>query len=175
MRGFLPLIIFAGLVIAFGFGLTRDPSVLPSEMLEQAIPEFSLPSLDNPEVMITQDTLKGEVTLLNVFGSWCVSCVQEHPKLMEIAKQGDVKIVGVDWRDKRGAGQRWLKRYGNPYDQVIFDEGSLLAIDLGVTGAPESFVIDKQGRIRYKHVGIISERVWEKTLKPLIDKLKASS
>lgn len=174
MRGLIPLIVFASLVVAFGFGLTRDPSVLPSEMLDQPIPEFSLPSLDDPDEVITQDALRGEVTLLNIFGSWCVACVQEHPKLMEIAQAGEVKIIGVDWRDERSAGQRWLRRYGNPYDQVIFDEGSLLAIDLGVTGAPESFVIDKEGRVRYKHVGIISTKVWEKKLKPLIEILQAA-
>ena len=93
---------------------------------------------------------------------------------MEIAKDGEVKIIGVDWRDERSNGQRWLRRDGNPYSQVIFDKGSLLAIDLGVTGAPESFVIDKQGRVRYKHVGIISDRVWNNKLKPLIETLQAA-
>ncbi|MGB0906919.1 MAG: DsbE family thiol:disulfide interchange protein [Maricaulaceae bacterium] len=174
MRAILPLIIFIGLIVAFGYGLTRDPAVLPSELLDKPIPEFSLPSLEDPETQINQDIFKDKVTLLNVFGSWCVACVQEHSQLMDISKSSRVQLIGVDWRDERPAALRWLERYGNPYARVIFDEGSLLAIDLGVTGAPESFIVDKAGRVRYKHVGIITPKIWREDLKPLIKSLQAS-
>lgn len=174
MRGLIPLAIFALLVAAFGYGLVRDdPRVLDSAMIDKAVPDFTLPDLYDPEVMITQEVFAGRVSLLNVFGSWCVACVQEHPMLMDIAAANEVPIIGVDWRDTREKGQAWLSRYGNPYAHVIFDEGSLLAIDLGITGAPESYVIDQAGRIRFKHVGIITPEVWRDDIRPVVRALRA--
>ena len=176
IRRFAPLFVFIGLLAAFGFGLMRDdPRILESAMIDKPMPEFSLPSLYEPDVILTDDIFKGQVSLLNIFGSWCVACVQEHPTLMDIGKSGTVPIIGVDWRDTREAGIRWLERYEDPYDQVIFDEGSLLAIDLGITGAPESFLIGKDGRIRYKHVGIITPKLWRDEIKPLVEMLKAET
>ena len=173
IRRFAPLIIFAVLVAAFGYGLTRDdPRILDSAMIDKPMPEFSLPSLYEPELMLSDSMFKGQVSLVNVFGSWCVACVQEHQTLMDIKQSGAVPIIGVDWRDTREAGQRWLARYGDPYDSVIFDEDSLLAIDLGITGAPESFIIGKDGRIRYKHVGIITREIWSKEIKALVQALQ---
>ncbi|MEQ9315366.1 MAG: redoxin family protein, partial [Henriciella sp.] len=104
-----------------------------------------------------------------------VSCVAEHPKLMELSEQGDVPIYGVDWRDKPGAGQAWLDKYGDPYALTGVDEESKLAIDLGVTGAPETFIVDAEGRIRYKHIGPITDEIWDKTLLPLIRDLREGS
>lgn len=176
IRRFAPLAMFAVLVAAFGYGLMRDdPRVLESVMIDKAMPDFELPSLYEPDTFLTQDMFKGQVSLVNIFGSWCVACVQEHPFLMDIAKSKAVPIIGVDWRDSREAGQRWLERYGDPYTQVIFDEGSLLAIDLGITGAPESFVIGRDGRIRYKHVGIITRDLWRREIQPLIAQLQAET
>ena len=174
MRALIPLALFVLLIIGFAFGLTRDPSVLPSEMLDRPMPGFTLPSLYEGETDISETVFEVEISVLNVFGSWCAACVQEHPKLIEIGQQSQVQLIGVDWRDTREAGQRWLQRYGNPYDVVIFDESSLLAIDLGITGAPESFLIDQTGRIRFKHVGIITDEVWDNDFLPRIAALKGS-
>jgi cytochrome c biogenesis protein CcmG/thiol:disulfide interchange protein DsbE len=172
-RATWPLIALLFLAVLFAFGLTRDPSVLPSEMIDRAMPEFELTDLYRPNVVYTQDLLLDDVALINVFGSWCIACEVEHPKLMALSRMGDVKLVGIDWRDTREKGQRWLRKNGDPYDLVIFDEDSRLAIDLGVTGAPESFLVDKEGRIRYKHVGIITDDVWSNILSPIINDLKA--
>ncbi len=172
IKALLPLGLFLILTIMLGVGLTRDPSALPSEMIDRPFPDFELSVLDNADIFFTQDILKGEITLVNIFGSWCAACVVEHPKLVELSKQG-IRLVGVDWRDTRDAGQRWLERYGNPYDVVLFDDTSLLAIDLGVTGAPETFVVDQAGKIRYKHIGIVTEEVWTGTLRPIVQSLRA--
>lgn len=179
MRAFLPLIIFAALLIGLAISLTRDPSKLPSEMIDRPFPEFTLPSLYEGEPDITEDIFKDKISVLNVFGSWCVSCTVEHPKLMEIGREksaaiGSVQLIGMDWRDTVSAGQRWLETHGNPYDAVIFDGDSLLAIDLGVTGAPESFLIGPKGRIAYKHSGVLTDEVWESDVLPRITALRAN-
>ena len=173
MRKFVPLILFLGLLGAFAYGLFRDdPTVLESALINKPVPEFSLPDLYQPDVIHSEGIFKGEVSLLNIFGSWCVACVQEHPTLMNLQRRNAVRIIGVDWRDTRDAAQKWLKKYGDPYSAVIFDEGSLLAIDLGVTGAPETYVVDKTGRIRHKHVGIVSQDVWTKEIAPIVRALQ---
>lgn len=173
IRGLIPLFIFLGLGALFAVGLTKDPRQLPSELINQPIPDFTLSELYAPDVTLTQEIFKGDVSLLNVFGSWCVACNVEHPLLMEIAAQDTVALIGIDWRDERANGQAWLKARGNPYETVIFDNESLLAIRLGVTGAPETFIIDERGYIRYKHTGIITDKVWAQTLRPLIQNLRA--
>ena len=160
--------------LAFAIGLTRDPSVLPSEMVDRPMPSFTLPSVYEDKPDVSEEVFKGQISLLNVFGSWCTACVSEHPKLVEIGAQTDIQLIGIDWRDTRQAGQQWLLRYSDPYDAVIFDDSSLLAIDLGITGAPETFLIDQAGRIRFKHVGIITDAVWEDEFLPRISKLEAS-
>lgn len=172
-RATWPLLMLLALGLFFGFGLTRDPSVLPSEMIDRPVPEFQLSALYQSDTILTQDMFLGNISLVNVFGSWCIACEVEHPKLMNLSKSNNIKIIGIDWRDTREKGQRWLNKNGNPYEAVIFDEESRLAIDLGVTGAPESFIVDKAGRIRYKHVGIISDAVWEDILNPIILNLEA--
>lgn len=174
MRALIPLGLFLLLVIGFAFGLTRDPSVLPSEMVDRPVPNFSLPSLYKDKSNVTQKVFNGQISLLNVFGSWCTACVIEHPKLVEIGSQTDVQLIGVDWRDTREAGQEWLQRHNDPYDVVIFDDTSLLAIDLGITGAPETFLVDQTGRIRFKHVGVITDDVWSQEFMPRIVILKES-
>lgn len=170
-----PLLGFLLLVAAFGFGLTRDPNILPSEMIDRPVPVFELSELYAPQRIVTQKMFIGDVSLVNVFGSWCIACEVEHPKLMELSRSKEIKLVGIDWRDKREKGKRWLGKNGNPYDVIIFDADSRLAIDLGVTGAPESFIIDQEGRIRYKHVGIITDDIWKNILRPIIQSLKAEA
>lgn len=173
LKGLLPLLVFLGLGIAFAIGLTKDPSKLPSQLIDRPFPEFHLPDLFDETNILDNSDLKGRVTLVNIFGSWCVACDQEHPMLMRLARNKEIVIMGVDWRDTREKGLRWLARGGNPYTQTVFDAESKLAIDLGVTGAPESFLVDKKGQIRYKYVGPITEAVWQETLRPTVLRLEA--
>lgn len=172
-RGLIPLVMFLALALLLAAGLTRDPSALPSEMIDRPFPDFELTTLDNPKEVLKE--LPAETVLINIFGSWCASCVIEHPALMAIAKSGEARIIGVNWRDSREKGRRWLDYYGDPYSLILFDEDSQLAIDLGVSGAPETFIVDKKGRIRYKHVGIITDAIWQDVLQPLIAKLEAET
>lgn len=173
LRGLIPLTLFLALGLAFTIGLNKDPKALPTQMIDRPFPSFEMTDLFDPEKTHTEADMMGQVTLVNIFGSWCAACVVEHPVLMRIAKQETITLVGVDWRDQRNKAQDWLARYGNPYAKVIFDESSQLAIDLGVTGAPESFIVDKAGRIRHKHVGIITPEIWQDSLRPLIETLEA--
>ncbi len=172
-KGIIPLVVFLALGIAFAIGLTKDPSKLPSQMINRPFPDFSLPDLLDMDVTIDQSYFDGQVTLVNIFGSWCVACDQEHPVLMKLARNNEIPILGVDWRDTVEKGRRWLARGGNPYTRVVFDADSMLAIDLGVTGAPESFIVDKQGNIRYKFIGPITEKIWRDELKPFVLMLEA--
>lgn len=173
LKGLIPLALFASLAVFFGIGLTRDPSILPSELIDRPLPEFEVETLSGQTV--TTADLEGEVALLNVFGSWCVACLAEHPLFMELDAQPDFVLIGVNWRDTREKANEWLARHGDPYDLILFDPDSRLAIDLGVTGAPETFVIDASGNIRYKHTGIVTQDVWDNRLKPLMQDLRAES
>jgi cytochrome c biogenesis protein CcmG/thiol:disulfide interchange protein DsbE len=168
----LPLAAFVVLSAYFAIGLQRDPSKIPSVLIDKPLPQFDLPAIEGFEKGFSSGDLKGRVALINVFGSWCASCVIEHPVLMEIAASGDVLIAGLDWKDEKGAGSRWLQKYGNPYSLIGDDADGRTAIDLGVTGAPETFIVDKNGRIRYKQVGPIDSRIWREELRPLVEKLE---
>jgi cytochrome c biogenesis protein CcmG/thiol:disulfide interchange protein DsbE len=170
----IPLAVFAVIGLFFAAGLTRDPSRIPSMLIDRPLPEFSLPPIEGFETGLAASELVGEVAMINVFGSWCVSCLIEHPVLMELAEAKAVPIYGLNWKDKPGAGAAWLKRYGNPYRRIGDDPDGRVIIDLGVTGAPETFVIDKDGRVRYKYVGPITREVWKETLAPLVEELKKS-
>ena len=172
-KGLIPLAVFAGLAIFFAVGLTRDPTQLPSELIDRPLPAFEMTTLSGEPV--TQNVLMGEPALLNVFGSWCVACLVEHPLFMELTEDPNVKLVGVNWRDTRENANRWLGLHGDPYSLILFDPDSRLAIDLGVTGAPETFVLDAQGCIRYKHTGPVSADDWSQTLRPLLQSLRAET
>lgn len=169
---FLPLIV---LVVLGGFflkGFDLDPRALPKMLEGQPVPEFDLKPIKGRDKGFKSTDLLGQVSLVNVFGSWCVSCQVEHPFLMEIKKKGLVPIHGIDWREKNpDDGPRWLTRYGDPYTLVGDDPESKAAIAFGVSGAPESFLVDKQGVVRYKHVGPVTPDAWEKILWPLIQEL----
>lgn len=171
LRGLIPLFGFLVLVGALAFGLTRDPRILPSELIEKPFPQFALENLAGDEI-IDPSVLQGKVSLVNIFGSWCVACVTEHPQLMAHRNNPDIQLVGVDWRDTRDSANRWLVRHGNPYDVIIFDPNSKLIVELGVTGAPETFIVDRAGKIRYKHVGVITPKDWTDTLRPLVESLQ---
>lgn len=171
LRGLIPLGTFILLLGALAFGLTRDPRILPSELIEKPFPEFTLENLEG-DAVLDPTILTDKVSLVNVFGSWCVACTVEHPQLMALRDLPDLQLVGIDWRDTREAANRWLVRNGNPYDIVVFDPNSKLIVELGVTGAPETFIVDKAGKIRYKHVGIITPEDWQDTLRPLVESLQ---
>ncbi len=167
---FVPLVIFIVLAVLLGRGLMLDPNKMPSALIDQSVPEFNLPSLASEERMLTRADVVGEVSLINVWGTWCPSCMQEHPYLMKLASQ--IPIIGVNYKDVRADANNWLVKLGNPYVVSVFDEMGTLGIDLGVFGAPETYVIDQQGMVRYKHVGVVNERVWLERLKPVVDQLR---
>lgn len=173
MRALLPLGIFLLIGVAFAIGLTKDPKRMESKLIDKPFPEFSLTALYDETEILTEEMLQGQVSLINVFGSWCVACNVEHPILKDIARRQEVNLIGMDWRDTRPNAKRWLAERGDPYSKIIFDNESVLAIKLGVTGAPESFLTDKAGNIRYKHVGIITPEIWRDTLLPIVETLRA--
>ncbi|PHS76742.1 MAG: DsbE family thiol:disulfide interchange protein [Robiginitomaculum sp.] len=170
-----PLIIFSFIIISFAISLKNNPQEIPSQMIDQPFPDFALPDLLDMDVTIDHSYFDGQVTLVNIFGSWCVACDQEHPMLMWLAENNEIKMLGVDWRDTVEKGRRWLELRGNPYSRVVFDADSMLAIDLGVTGAPESFIVDKNGQIRYKFIGPITPKTWQDELKPFVLALQAET
>lgn len=168
----IPVGILTVVLLFFAKGLTLDPHTLPTMMVDRPMPAFELQPLSDQIPNLSEEKLRGRITLVNVFGSWCVSCVAEHPMLMDISNAGIVEVHGVDWRDTPQDGSAWLERYGNPYASAGLDADSRLAIDLGVTGAPETFLLDASGRIRYKQVGPITPEIWEDTLLPMIKSLQ---
>ncbi len=173
-KALAPLLLFGGLILAFAIGLTRDPRVLPSQLINKPFPEFELTGVYDDTPVSLAD-LKGEVSLVNVFGSWCVACLQEHPLLMDLARTDQVRVVGINWRDDRDKARQWLNRHGDPYELLIYDPHSTLVIDLGITGAPETFIVDQDGMVRYKHVGIITPELWKETMRPIIRSLRSGS
>jgi cytochrome c biogenesis protein CcmG, thiol:disulfide interchange protein DsbE len=169
----LPLAVFAVLVIYFAVGLTLDPRRMDSVLIDQEIPPFDLVAIQGQERGFASKDILGQVTLVNIFGSWCIACRVEHPFLMDLKKRDVIPIYGIDWREKdRDAGPAWLAKFGNPYTLIGDDPESRAAIAFGVTGAPESFLVDKRGVIRYKHVGPINPDSWRETLAPIVEKLR---
>ena len=166
-----PILIFIALAVWFAQSLGRDPRYIPSMLIDRPVPTFDLaPIAGRTEAFSTAD-FKGRVTMVNIFASWCASCAIEHPVLMEIAREGSVPIYGLDWKDKVGAGAKWLDVRGDPYAKIGDDSDGRVAIDFGVTGAPETFIVDRDGRVRHKHVGPISIEDWQNVLKPMIEDL----
>lgn len=168
---FVPLLVFLVLAIVLYQGLGRDPTAVPSALIDRPVPTFSLPSLDDSQRMIDQNLFRGRVSLLNVWATWCPSCRVEHGFLARIAAQG-VPIVGLNYKDDSDAARQWLADHGNPYAANVVDAEGRLGFDLGVYGAPETYVIDREGVIRYKHVGVVDDRVWEETIAPVYRSLQ---
>jgi cytochrome c biogenesis protein CcmG, thiol:disulfide interchange protein DsbE len=167
---FIPLIIFMVLAAFFWKGLSLDPTAMPSALLDKPVPTFSLATVNDEKRTVTQEELKGKVSLLNVWATWCISCRQEHPYLLAIAELG-IPIYGVNYKDDVVKAKQWLKDLEDPYQFSIVDADGRLGIDLGVFGAPETYVVDKLGVIRYKHVGVITDQVWTETLLPIVESL----
>jgi cytochrome c biogenesis protein CcmG/thiol:disulfide interchange protein DsbE len=168
----IPLALFIVLVVFLGIGLTRDPHEIPSPLINKPAPLFTTARLDAPDQTFSSKDMLGKVWLLNTWASWCVACRVEHPLLMEYAKAKLVPIVGLDYKDKDDEGQRWLSRFGNPYDLAIVDRDGRIGIEFGVYGVPETFVIDKAGVIRYKQIGPITEQAWNEKIAPLVRELQ---
>lgn len=173
-RFLLPLGIF-GVLVAFLFvGLSLNPREVPSPFIGKAAPPFELPQLHAPEKRFANQDMKGQVWLLNVWASWCVSCRVEHPVLADLAKSKLVPIVGLNYKDKPDEARAWLKQFGDPYVLSIMDIDGRLGIDYGVYGVPETFVIDKAGVIRYKHIGPVSSDALKGKILPLVKELEKS-
>lgn len=165
LKLFLPLFLFAALALFLFRGLSLDPTAMPSALIDRPLPAFELPALGG-DAMLTQADVTGEVALLNVWATWCVSCRVEHPYLQVLAEQGIV-IYGLNYKDNDAEAQRWLEELGNPYRLTIADREGTLGLDLGVYGAPETYLLDAAGVVRYRHVGVVDETVWRTILEPV--------
>lgn len=170
-RFLLPLGIFAVLVIFLAIGLKLDPREVPSPLIGKPAPTFALARLDQADLTIRRDDLLGKVWVLNVWASWCGACRDEHPILVEYARTREVPIYGLNYKDERADGLAWLQRLGNPYEASLYDRDGRIGIDYGVYGVPETFVIDKTGTIRMKHIGPVTPEVLANKIRPLIKEL----
>lgn len=171
-RFLVPLGVFAVLAVFLWLGLSLRPSEIPSPLLDKPAPTFSLQQLHTPDQTIAPADMKGQVWLFNVWASWCVSCRQEHPLLLQLAKSGEVPIYGLNYKDQRQDAVRWLQQLGNPYVASAYDVNGQVGIDYGVYGVPETYVIDRDGVIRHKHIGPISPEALQNEILPIVRKLK---
>ena len=167
----IPLVLFVVLVVFLAVGLQHDPHRLPSALINKPAPEFALPELREPSKIISPNQMRGKVWLLNVWASWCVGCREEHPFLLEIARSGVVPIYGLTWKDKREDSLAVLSELGDPYVLNVSDFDGRVAIDYGITGAPETYLIDKNGIIRYKEPGQLTPEIMEQKILPLVREL----
>ncbi|MDE0930681.1 MAG: DsbE family thiol:disulfide interchange protein [Halioglobus sp.] len=173
LKLFLPLILFAMLAITLFRGLSLDPSEMPSALIDRPFPAFNLPRLGGPG-LLSQADLEGQVSLLNVWATWCVACRVEHPYLKQLAQRG-IPLFGINYKDNDADAERWLDELGDPYRFNIADREGTLGLDLGVYGAPETYLVDAKGVIRYRHVGVVDEGVWKTVLEPLYQSLTVES
>jgi cytochrome c biogenesis protein CcmG/thiol:disulfide interchange protein DsbE len=169
----VPLALFAVLLGFLAVGLNLNPREVPSPLIDKPAPAFSLPRLDDPAKTLSRDDLAGKVWMLNVWASWCVACREEHPLLVDFARRSPVPIYGLNYKDQRGDALNWLARYGNPYAASLHDLKGLVGIDFGVYGVPETFIIDKQGVIRFKQIGPVTPQVLRERIEPLLKELNA--
>ena len=172
-RFLVPLAIFIVLVAFLAVGLGLNPREVPSPLINKPAPAFRLPQLHQPDKTFSQQDMQGKVWLLNVWASWCVSCREEHPVLMDLAKSNAVPIYGLNYKDKPEDGLAWLKQFGDPYVLSIIDRDGRVGIDYGVYGVPETFVIDKQGAIRYKQIGPVTPEALRDKILPLVKALQS--
>ena len=170
----IPLLLFIILVIFLAIGLNRDPHEVPSPLINKPAPAFEVQQLSEPNKLFSPAGMKGQVWILNVWASWCVACREEHPVLMELANSKTIPIIGLDYKDKREDALAMLARQGNPYVLSAFDANGRVGIDYGVYGVPETYVIDKVGIIRFKHIGPITMDLLNRKIYPLIIELQKS-
>ena len=171
LRYLIPLGVFLIVVVFLAIGLGRDPHAVPSPLINKAAPTFRLPQLKEPEKTFSAEDMRGKVWILNVWASWCVTCRDEHPLLLDYAKSGAVPIYGLNYKDKREDAIAWLGELGDPYVLSAADIDGRVAIDYGVYGAPETYVIDQNGTIRFKQVGPVTPDVWTDKVLPLVQEL----
>ncbi|MBK1640950.1 DsbE family thiol:disulfide interchange protein [Chromatium okenii] len=172
-RALIPLSIFIALAALLFYGLQLNPREVPSPLVNQPAPALTLPSLKDPQQMLTAERLRGKVSLVNVWASWCPSCRQEHAELMRIARENnDVQVIGLNWKDTRPEALEMLQQFGDPYAEIFFDPDNRAGIDWGVYGAPETFIVDAQGVIRHKRIGPINREVWQTEMLPIIEQCR---
>ncbi len=172
MKRFLPLGIFLVLAVFLAVGLGLNPREVPSPLIDKAAPAFRLPQLQDPAQMLGTDDLKGRVWILNVWASWCVACLDEHPILVEFSRQNVLPIYGLNYKDKREDALAWLGKHGNPYTLSVQDPDGRVGIDYGVYGVPETYVIDGKGVIRYKRIGPVTVQILQEKILPLVRQLR---
>ncbi|QID17920.1 DsbE family thiol:disulfide interchange protein [Nitrogeniibacter mangrovi] len=173
LRAFLPLVMFLLIAVVLGVGLFLDPREVPSPLIGKPVPEFSLAPVQGRTLGLSTADLKGDVALVNVFASWCVACREEHPLLVDLARRGIVTIHGLNYKDKPEDAAAWLDSLGDPYTRTGADRDGRVAIDWGVYGVPETFVVGPDGRIAYKRIGPMTEAFIEETLIPMVRRLRA--
>ena len=173
VRYLLPLALFLAMAALLYRGLFIDPRLVPSPLIGKVAPEFSLSRLKDPSATLSTADFKGQVSLFNVWATWCVSCRAEHQVLMELARTSDLPIYGLNYKDQRPAAVRWLQQFGDPYRANAFDADGRVGIDWGVYGTPETFIIDKQGVIRHKHTGPLTWDIVQREIMPLVQQLRA--
>ena len=171
---YLPLAIFLGLAVLFAYGLTKDASELPSMLIGKPVPEFTLPAVEGRQLGLSASDLKGEVSLLNVFASWCTECRREHPLFMRLQAENVVPVHGLNYKDKPEDARNWLDELGDPFTRTGADITGRVGIDFGVYGVPETFIVDKAGVVVHKHIGALSELALKETILPLVEKLRAA-
>lgn len=172
---FLPLAAVGGLVAVFAAGLGRDPSVIPSALIGRAVPDFALPPVQGRSLGLSTVDLNGEVSLVNVFASWCIPCREEHPVFMRLAREKVLPVYGINYKDAPADATKWLDERGDPYTRTGADLDGRVAIDWGVYGVPETFVVGADGVIAHKHVGAITEQILSDTILPLIARLQVEA
>jgi cytochrome c biogenesis protein CcmG, thiol:disulfide interchange protein DsbE len=173
LKFLIPLGVFVVLLVFLGVGLKLDPREVPSPLIGKPAPSFALPRLDAADQTLRRDDLLGKVWVLNVWASWCAPCREEHPLLVDFAKRRLAPVYGLNYKDQRPAGMAFLRQLGNPYEASLFDADGRVGIDYGVYGVPETFVIDKQGIIRFKHIGPLNPDVIRSKIEPLLKELNA--
>ena len=174
-RHLAPLLGFAALALLLGAGIGLNPRLVPSPLVGKAAPEFSLPRLEDPARHFERSDLLGQVSLLNVWATWCAGCRDEHPLLVELAQSGTVPIFGINYKDQYRPAREWLRRFGDPYVTSGYDAEGQTGIDFGVYGLPETFVIDSEGNIAFKHVGPLDPEVLQARILPLVRRLQGRS
>lgn len=172
LRYLIPVALFLALTVALAWGLTRDPRTIPSALIGNPVPEFALPPVQGRTLGLASTDLKGEVSLVNVFASWCTACREEHPLFMRLKEDGAVPIHGLNYKDRPADAARWLDTLGDPYTRTGADRDGRVAIDWGVYGVPETFVVGPDGRIAYKHVGAVTPEVLRTKILPLVESLR---
>jgi len=169
---YIPIIVFAVMSAVLGWGLTTDPKSIPSALLGKPVPDFTLPPVKGRTLGLSSKNLRGEVSLVNVFASWCTACLQEHPIFMQLMEERTVPIHGLNYKDPKDGAARWLDKHGDPYTRTGADISGRVGIEWGVYGVPETFVIGKDGHVKYKHIGPITQKIFQEKLLPLIGRLR---